>query len=79
MSKDPKTAERFAVEAMATAIGALRALKRDGDLLDTVINQLLTAIDKFDPRCEHEWIAARSPHGGVDATCKKCGVTRYVQ
>jgi hypothetical protein len=36
------------------------------------------AVDKFDPRCDHEWVGAQSPRGGVEGTCKKCGVTRYV-
>lgn len=77
--KDRKTPERAAVEAMSGALGALRALKRDGDQLDTVIHHLIMAIDGFDPRCDHDWNGALSPHGGVQANCKKCGVVRYSQ
>lgn len=79
MAQDPKTPERYAVEAMHAAIGAFRALKREGDQLDNLIEQLKVAIAKFDPRCDHDWEAYRLPDGGHGGTCKKCRVTRYAQ
>lgn len=78
MSKDPLTPERYAVDAMHMAIGALRMSRKEGDGSDEIVERLRRAIDKFDPRCEHDWAAAQSPNGGVQGTCKKCGVTRYV-
>lgn len=79
MSKDKMTPERYAVDAMNIAIGALKALKNSESDLDFVIFKLQNAIDKFDPRCDHDWEAAKSPIGGAQATCKKCLVTRYTQ
>lgn len=79
MAKDQKTPERFAVEAMTLAIGALKMARTDTNGADHVIEVLNVAIGKFDPRCDHDWIGAQSPHGGLQATCKKCGVVRYTQ
>lgn len=79
MAKDPVTRERFAVDAMNAAIGALKAKRTEGDRIDEVIAKLEHAVSKFDVRCDHDWEGFQSPHGGVQATCKKCGVTRYSQ
>ena len=40
MSKDPMTAERFAVDAMTMAIGALKAKRVEGDGTDHVVAKL---------------------------------------
>lgn len=54
MAKDPITAERYAVEAMSMAIGALKAKRVEGDGTDHVVRKLELAIDKLDPRCDHD-------------------------
>ncbi len=78
MPKDPVTPERYAVEVMQMAIGALECFVTEHNGVNNVIERLRRAVDKFDPRCDHEWVGAQSPRGGVEGTCKKCGVTRYV-
>ncbi len=77
MAKDRKTPERVAVEAMTMAIGALKM--SDAKNADFVVAALQDAIDAFDPRCDHEWNTALSPHGGLQAECRKCHVVRYTQ
>jgi hypothetical protein len=79
MSKDPTTPERYAVDAMNMAVGALKAKRTDGDGVDHVIAKLEIAIGKFDQRCDHEWEGFKSPNGGLAGVCKKCSVTRYTQ
>jgi hypothetical protein len=77
-AKDPKSPERQAVEAMYTAIGALKM--SDAKCAQDVVEQLQKAIDRFDPRCEHDFSdGALSPRGGYQATCKKCRTTIYSQ
>lgn len=79
MSKDPDTPERYAVDAMHMAIGALLAHRTDDNGNERIIAKLERAIGKFDARCEHEWEGAKHPAGGLVGTCKKCFVTRRTQ
>lgn len=80
MAKDQKTPERFAVEAMTLAMGALHMARTEANGADHVIQILKVAIDKFDPRCDHDWSnGALRPQGGVQAECRKCHVVRYAE
>lgn len=72
--------ERYAVNAMYEAIGALRALTRDDDNLSHVIRKLEIGIEKIggEEECNHDWDGGLDPSGGISARCKKCGTKRHV-
>lgn len=81
MAKDPVTAERYAVDAMNKAVGALETFRNDLNGVANIIEQLKVAIEKFDIRCDHDWVGDKSVHKpkGYVETCTKCGVCRYSQ
>ena len=67
---------RYAIDAMREAIGALKALGREGDRSSEIIRRLEIGIEKIggQQECSHDYSEGRLlPDGGVSARCKKCG------
>jgi hypothetical protein len=70
----------YAKTAMFLAIGALRTMPSDNTGVNTIVRQLEISIDKLSGLgvCQHDWAAVKSPMGGVDGTCRKCGKKQHL-
>lgn len=74
------TPSRYAANAMYEAIGALRAAQKEGDGLSMIIRKLEVSIEKIGGKeeCTHSgMVATKSPKGGFEGYCSKCGETFY--